>query len=127
MQYLVTSSSSSFRQFYPSSIFSEGHPVSGYIFFFVVPAVLSFLYFFFNDVKMLPIHLAFLLFYGMYDISLLLDSMLYFFILHTVVPTDLLNPSPAQHFKTFQIFLIYLSKFANFSTIQNYVPSVALC
>jgi len=26
-------------------------------------------------------------------------------------PTDLLHPSPAPHFKTFQVFLIYSPKF----------------
>ena len=95
--------------------------------------LLSFFYLFFNNVcqKAFPTQdvtnpASLPSFYGMYDIPLLLDCVLYFFILHKVGPTNLLYPSPAQHFKTVQVFLIYLSKCASFSTIQNYVPSVVL-
>jgi len=34
-----------------------------------------------------------------------------------ISPTDLFHPSPAPHFKTFQVFLIYCSKRPSFSTI----------
>jgi hypothetical protein len=34
-------------------------------------------------------------------------------------PTDLLHPSPAPHFKTFQVFLICCPKRPCFSTIQS--------
>jgi len=54
------------------------------------------------------------LFVGYYS---LLDSMSYFFISHTIRPTDLLYPSPTQHFTTFQVFLTYFLKCPNFSTI----------
>jgi hypothetical protein len=33
-------------------------------------------------------------------------------------PTDLLHPSPAPHFKTFQVFLIYGPKRPSFSTLD---------
>jgi hypothetical protein len=46
----------------------------------------------------------------MYDIPLLLDSVKYFFISLKKGPTDLLHSSPAPHFKTFQILLIYFPK-----------------
>ena len=39
-------------------------------------------------------------------------------------PTDLLHPSPAPHFKTFQEFLIYWPKRPSFSTVQIYAPNV---
>jgi len=38
----------------------------------------------------------------MYDIFLLRDSMQYFFISQMIRPTDLLHPSAAPNFKTFQ-------------------------
>jgi len=34
-------------------------------------------------------------------------------------PTELLHPSPAPHFKTFQVLLIYFPKCPSFSTIQK--------
>jgi hypothetical protein len=36
------------------------------------------------------------------------------------------HPSPAPHFKTFQVFLMYFPKYPSFSTIQSYVPNAAL-
>ena len=53
------------------------------------------------------------------------DSMQHFFISHTIGPPDLLNPSPEQHFKTFQGFLIYFPKCPSFGTTQTYTPNVA--
>jgi hypothetical protein len=44
-----------------------------------------------------------------------------------IYPTDLLHPSPAPHFKTFQVFLICCSKRPSFSTIQSRAPNVAVC
>jgi hypothetical protein len=55
---------------------------------------------------MWPIKLAFLLFYCTSDIPLLFYSKQYFFISHAIGPTDNLHPSPAPHFKTFQVFVI---------------------
>ena len=52
--------------------------------------------------KMWPIKLTFLLFYCMYDIPLLLDSMEYFLISHTICLTYLLHHFPAPHFIIFQ-------------------------
>jgi hypothetical protein len=43
-----------------------------------------------------------------------------------ICPTDLLHPSPAPHFKTFKVFVIYVSKCPSFSTVQSYTPNVAL-
>jgi hypothetical protein len=37
-----------------------------------------------------------------------------------ISPTDLLHPSPAPHFKTFQVFLIFSPKRPIFSTIQSH-------
>jgi len=34
-----------------------------------------------------------------------------------ISPTDLFHPSPAPHFRTFQVFLIYWPKCSSFSTI----------
>ena len=45
---------------------------------------------------------------------------------HTTDPADFLSPSPVPHFKTFQVFLIHLLNFPSFSTIQSFVPNVAL-
>jgi hypothetical protein len=59
----------------------------------------------------------------MYDIPLLLDSVQYFFISHTIGPTDLLHSSPAPHFKTFQILLIYFPKCPRFTMLyKNKIP-----
>ena len=41
-------------------------------------------------------------------------------------PTDLLHPSPAPHFKTFEAFLICCPERPSFSTIQSHAPNVAL-
>jgi hypothetical protein len=41
----------------------------------------------------------------MKDFPFILAPMKYFFIFHTIGSTDLLHPSPAPHFKTFQMFL----------------------
>ena len=62
-----------------------------------------------------PVYLPFT--YFMQDIPLLLYSKQYFFISHTISPTDLFHPSLAPHFKTFQVFLIYCPKRPSFSTI----------
>ena len=40
-------------------------------------------------------------------------------------PTDLLHPSPAPHFKTFQVFLICCPKRPSFSTIQSHAQNNA--
>ena len=62
-----------------------------------------------------PVSLPFI--YFMQDIPLLLDSKQYIFISHMIGPNDLLHPSPASHFKTFQVFLVYCPKHPSFSTI----------
>jgi len=49
-----------------------------------------------------------------------------FFTSHTIGTIGLLQPYPAPHFKAFQVFLIYFPKCPSFSTIQIYVPNVAL-
>jgi hypothetical protein len=43
-----------------------------------------------------------------------------------ISPNDPLHPSPAPHFTTFKVFLIYGPKRPSFSTIQSYAPNVAL-
>jgi hypothetical protein len=48
--------------------------------------------------------------YSLYDIPVLLDSLYCFFSSHAIGPVGLLHPSPAPHFKTFQIFLTYFPK-----------------
>ena len=53
-----------------------------------------------------------------------LDSKQDFFIVHQTGPIDLLHPSPAPHFKTMKVFLVYLPKCPNFSTVQRHVPNV---
>ena len=96
---LLTSYSSSSRNFYPSSflsfnnVFGKGvvtqdvtHPAS-------LPS-----------------------FRFMQDVHILLDFVLDFSISHTIGPTDLLHPSPAPHFKTFKVLLIYFPKCPSFST-----------
>jgi len=35
-------------------------------------------------------------------------------------PTDLLHASPAPHFKTFHVFLIYCPNRPSFSTVQTF-------
>jgi len=42
--------------------------------------------------------------------------MLHVFIYHTIDTTDLVHPSPAPHFKTFKVLLIYFPKCPSFST-----------
>jgi len=41
-------------------------------------------------------------------------------------PIHLLLPSPAPHFKTFQVLLIYFPKCASFSTIKGCAPNAAI-
>ena len=71
--------------------------------------------------KMRPIHLAFRF---LISCRIFLCS-LTLFISHMVGPTDLLHPSPAPHFKTFQVFLIRCPKLPSFRTIQSHAPNVA--
>ena len=52
-------------------------------------------------------------------LPLVRDSMQYFFILHTIHPNNVLHPSSAPHFKTFQVFLTYFPKSPIFSTIKK--------
>jgi hypothetical protein len=54
----------------------------------------------------------------MQDIFLLIDSKQHIFISHIIFLTDL-HPSPAPHFKTFQVFLICCPKRPSYSTIQS--------
>jgi len=46
------------------------------------------------------------------------------FISHTICPTDLLHPSPAPRFQTFQIFLIYFQKCSSFITIKSFAQNI---
>jgi hypothetical protein len=39
----------------------------------------------------------------------------------------ILHPSPAPHFESLEVFLIYFLKCRSFSTVQTYVPNVAMC
>jgi hypothetical protein len=67
---------------------------------------------------MWPIQLAFPLFIVC---SLFLSLLtLCNLISHSVGPTDLLHSSPAPHFITFVVFLIYCLKCPSFSTIQSF-------
>ena len=50
----------------------------------------------------------------MQDIPVLLDSTRYLFISVTIGPPDLHHPSPAVHFKTFQVLLIHLPTYPIF-------------
>ena len=52
----------------------------------------------------------------MQEIPFLLDSFQYFFIFHTIGPTDQLHPVRAPHFKTFEVFLIPFPKCPSFGT-----------
>jgi len=74
--------------------------------------------------KMWPIQSAFLLFTvcRIFFSTLTLCNV---FISHKISSTDL-HPSPAEHFKIFQAFLIYFLKCPSFSTIQSYTPNAAL-
>jgi hypothetical protein len=106
-----------------SSVFSFlRHPVDAYVFFLVFPSLLSFLQHmcfrrqFLRSVTKLfgrpwcfPIWLHVILHNFLYDRS-----------------TDPVHPSPASHFKTFKVFLIYPQKFPISSTIQSYAPNAAL-
>ena len=61
-------------------------------------------------------------FYCMSDIPVPLESTQHFFISHMIGPNYLLNPSPAPHFKTFQVLLIYFLKCPSFGTTRSYAP-----
>jgi hypothetical protein len=41
-----------------------------------------------------------------------------------IYPTDVVHPSPAPHFKPFQVFLICCPKRPMFSTTQSQAPNV---
>ena len=93
IQQLPTSSSTSSCHFYPPLYLSFSNPLQ--------KAVST------QNVTN-PVRLPFT--YFMQDIPLLLDSKQYIFISHMISPTDLFHPSPAPHFKTIQVFLIYCPK-----------------
>jgi hypothetical protein len=62
----------------------------------------------------------------MQDIPLLLHSMQYFFLSHTIGPTGFLKASAAPHFKTSKGISELFSEVPNFSTINNCVAKVAI-
>jgi hypothetical protein len=64
--------------------------------------------------KTWPIKSAFIIFLLLIW-CFVLDSVSFFFISHTIGPIDLLHPSPAPHFKTFQVFLVLFTKCPSFS------------
>jgi hypothetical protein len=120
-------------QFPISSRFRNSHPVVAYIIFLVFPSLLNF------PISFLQLRVSeaapkqdvtnpFTLssFLCVYDIPLLFDSLQYFFTFHTISTTDLLQPSPALNFKTFQELPIYSLKCRSFSTTQSYSPNLAL-
>jgi len=74
--------------------------------------------------KVWPIQWAFLLFIfcRVFLSSLTIVTL---FISHMIGSTDL-HPSPVPLFKTLQLSLIYFAKCLSFSTIQSYIPNVAL-
>jgi hypothetical protein len=121
---LSISSILSFPQVYPLAVYvSSSH--SGYFYPFIY---LPFIKVFQKAVPKQNVAnpLSLPPFFCRYDIPVLLDSKWYFFVFHTIGPSDLLNPSPAPHFKTFQAFLIHFPQCPNFSTLQSYAPNVAL-
>ena len=71
--------------------------------------------------KMWPTQSPSPLIYCMWEILLLLDSVI-FLRLHTVGPTDLLHPSPISNFETLEVFPIYFPKCPSFS----WAPRAAL-
>ena len=72
--------------------------------------------------KMWPIQLvAFLLFI---ICSIFFSSLTLCNNFHTIGPTDLLHPSPAKHFKTFQVFVMYFPKCC--STIQTVAQNLGV-
>ena len=112
--------------------FPSGNPVAAYVFFlvfphsFILPSVLPSITRFKRQClrKKWLLQFAFFLLYLGYSVSL--QSLYYFFISHTPCPTDLLHPSLKPLFKTFQSFLICLSKCLSFITIFSYAPNVGL-
>ena len=70
-----------------------------------------------------PVNLP--VFCRIHNASFPLDCMQYFYISHTIGPTDLLHPSPAPRYETLKVFLIYFPDHQNSSTMQSYVPRVA--
>jgi hypothetical protein len=93
-------------RFYCILFFPSGHQVASYVFFLVFLLLLSPSFIFPSIThcrrqflrKMWPIHFAFRL---CISCRIFLCS---FFIPHMISPTDLFHPSPAPHFKTFQVF-----------------------
>jgi len=51
---------------------------------------------------------------------------LHFSISYANGPNGLFLPSPAPHFDTVQVFLIYFPHLPSYSTTHRYVPTVAL-
>lgn len=70
-----------------------------------------------------PISLPSVCYRNTQDVPLLLDPKQQLIFL-MIVQTDVFQPSPAQHVKTCQVFLIYFPKCANSGTIQSYAPNV---
>jgi len=63
------------------------------------------------------------LFYRCQYVPLLLDYKSYFFIFQTIGLNDLVHPSRALHFKTFNLFMIYFPNCTRFVTLRSYVPN----
>ena len=112
---LSLKSSSSFLRFLPLLPVTSIPP-------FIFPSITCFGRQFLRT--MWPIQLAFrfLISCRIFLCSLTLSNT---FISHMIGSNDLLHPSPASHFKTFQVFLICCPKRPSFSTIQSHAPNVA--
>jgi len=60
----------------------------------------------------------------MWDVPLLIDSKQHFLISHMIGPTDLLHPSPAPHFKTFQAYIVYYQCIFTARGVQTYTGKI---
>ena len=88
------------------SVFPLGHPIVAYVFLLFFPSLISFNTMFYNAVPTQDVTNPVILpsVYSVWNISFLLDSILYYFISHMISPTDILHPSPARPLQTSRCF-----------------------
>ena len=109
--------------------------VAAYIYFLLFPSLISFPLSFLQkrllegssyarcDHSSYP---SFFLLYVGYSSPPWLYAIGYIFISHKIGQADMLHPSPALDFKTFQVFLNYFPMCPNFNTTQIAVPNIEL-
>jgi len=95
--------------------FPYGHLLAAYVFSLAFSSLLYFIQYRILEQlrQMCLIQLAFFLVLMYIKCFLLSWPYVTLILFHTIGATDLINPAPAPHFRTFKVLLVYVLKYAN--------------